>query len=392
MELEIPQATEDVPCPLCGGQGGLVVGEKGRFGMPVRNLCCAACATVYITPRPSAEAMAAYYRSTYRKHYGGVGYPGADGKPRLPGDEGYEETLLKWHATQAQNALALAATPSGASVLEIGCRHGKTLLLMREARGIEAFGVEPGEAEAEQARQAGIACFSGSLEDYDPGEKRFDQVQWFHVLEHVHEPLAALIKLRSLLKPGGSLLIEVPNVYRPYGLLEENFFQNVHLVSYSPNTLPALVRRAGFEVTRVVDSGSLFVVAKPRELEPGAALPLPYDPALLATPGQDAAWVAARLQTYAALEKLVTLARLRDSSPELTALLVRAVAGPAFVDHLVDVCAHFVEQLAGKGRIDHALAITLAVAAGPHPPELRAEFRAFAARMGAEPAALAATG
>lgn len=123
MELEIPEATEPVACPLCGGTEGIVVGEKGRFGMPVRNLCCLTCATVYITPRPSAAAMAEYYRSTYRKHYGGVGYVDTNGKRATPGDPGYEDLLLRWHDKQASTALALTEPATGAHVLEIGCRH-----------------------------------------------------------------------------------------------------------------------------------------------------------------------------------------------------------------------------------------------------------------------------
>jgi SAM-dependent methyltransferase len=392
MQLEIPEPTEAVACPLCGASEGLVVGEKGRFGMPVRNLCCATCATVYVSPRPTESAMAAYYRSTYREHYGSVGYVDKDGKQCSPGQPGYDDALLRWHTGQANNALALAATPEGARVLEIGCRHGKTLQLMREARGIVASGVEPGEADAEQARAAGIDCFTGSLEELDVGERRFDQVQWFHVLEHVHEPLRALIKLRGLLEPTGTLLIEVPNVYQPYGLLEQNFFQNVHLVSYSPNTLPALVRRAGFEVTRVVDGGSLFVVAKPRALAEGATLPLPFEPSLLDQPEQDSTWVAERLRTYATLELLLTVCKQRGCLPELTTPLVKALAEPAFVGHLTDTCAYFVEQLVAQGRIDHALAVVLAVANGPHPAELRREFKAFAERMGAPPELLARAG
>jgi SAM-dependent methyltransferase len=392
MELEIPEASEPVVCPLCGDDKGIVVGERGRFGMPVRNLCCVTCATVYITPRPSAVAMAEYYRSTYRKHYGGVGYVGADGKRVSPGEPGYEETLLRWHEGQANNALALAEPAPGAHVLEIGCRHGKTLQLMQQKRGIVGFGVEPGENEAEEARQAGIDCFTGSLEELEPGERRFDQVQWFHVLEHVHEPLEALIKLRGLLKPTGTLLIEVPNVYRPYGLLEENFFQNVHLVSYSPNTLPALVRRAGFEVTRVVDAGSLFVVARPAALAEETKLPLPFTPSLLATPEQDVRWVAIRLQSYANLEKIKTYFQQNGATPEIVPMLVKVLGFPAFVEHMVDICASFVEHLAARARLDEALAVTLAVASGPHPPELRREFRAFAERMGAPPEALAQAG
>ena len=278
----------------------------------------------------------------------------------------------------------------GAKVLEIGCRHGKTLELMRERRPLQAFGIEPGEDEAEQARHAGIDCFAGSLADYEPGERRFDLVQWFHVLEHVHEPLAALLKLRPLLEPGGSLLVEVPNVYQPYGLLEENFFQNVHLVSYSPNTLPALLRRAGFDVTRVIDDGSLFVVATPRALPAETSLPLPYSPELLSDPAQDAEWVAMRLRTYANLEKLQLLFRHRGPSPELTGALVRALDFPAFTTHLVNACAFFVEQLVGHAKLDDALMLTLAVAQGPHPLELRHQFRNFAERLGAPPEALAA--
>src|SRR3954471_14238855 len=189
MDLDIPEATDAVPCPLCGQHAGIVVGEKGRFGMSVRNLCCETCATVYVSPRPSAQAMAEYYRSTYRKHYGGVGYPGRDGRPVAPSEPGYEEALRSWHLQQAENALALAEPAAGASVLEIGCRDGQTLALMRERRQIVAFGVEPGESEALAARAAGIDCFGGALEAFDPGQRRFDQVQWFHVLEHVHEPL-----------------------------------------------------------------------------------------------------------------------------------------------------------------------------------------------------------
>lgn len=383
MQLDIPEATENVSCPLCGGKEGVVVGEKGRFGMAVRNLCCQVCATVYVSPRPSAAAMSDYYRSTYRKHYGGVGYMAPDGTRAVPGDVNYTEALYKWHSPQADNALALAETRAGARVLEIGCRHGKTLQLMKERRGIEPFGIEPGENEAQEARQAGVDCFTGSLEDYQPTGLRFDQVQWFHVLEHVHEPLEALLKVRRLLEPNGTLVIEVPNLYRPYGLLEENFFQNVHLVSYSPLTLAALVRRAGFEVTRVVDAGTLFVAARPRALEDGVSLPEPYSAQLLGSGAHDAGWVATRLGSYASLERLSQLCKAGSAPESLTPLLLRCLSFPAFAAHLIDVCALFIERLIERGLPEQALAVTLAVANGPHGPDLRQQFRAFAERLGA---------
>jgi SAM-dependent methyltransferase len=383
MSLEIPEATEPVACPLCGSTGGIVVGQRGRFGMAVRNLCCETCATVYVTPRPTASAMGEYYRSTYRKHYGSVGYVGEGGVRAAPGDPGYDQALFAWHSPQADAALKLADPAPGASVLEIGCRHGKTLALMRERRGIVPFGIEPGEAEAEEARRAGIDCLTGPLEAFEPGQRRFDLVQWFHVLEHVHEPLDALLRARALIRPGGKLLIEVPNVHQPYGLLEENFFQNVHLVSYSPRTLPALVRRAGFDVTCVVDTGTLFVVASPSDLAPDAALPRPYSATLLDSPEQDARWLAQRLSTYADLEKLRMLFSHRGPSPQLTSTLTHVLGQPGFSVHLTHICAFFIKSFVDVGRAEDALSVTLAVANGPHPPELREQFRRFAERLGA---------
>jgi SAM-dependent methyltransferase len=392
MLLEIPEATEQTPCPLCGGTSGIVVGERGRFGMPVRNLCCETCATVYVSPRPAASAMSEYYRTTYRRHYGSVGYAGPDGQPVSPADPAYQQTLLAWHQQQADNALTLVQPTPGASVLEIGCRQGKTLELLRTRCSIVPFGIEPGEDEAAQARAAGIDCFTGSLEDFEPEGRRFDHVQWFHVLEHVHDPLAALLKVRTLLQPHGTLLVEVPNVYEPYGLLEENFFQNVHLVSYSPNTLPALLRRAGFDVTRVISAGSLFALATPSVLAADQSLPLAFNQSLLSQPHEDATWVAARLRSYATLEKLQLLFKHRGPSPQLTGALVRALDFPAFTTHMVDACAFFVEQLIAAGKLDDALLVTLAVAQGPHPLDVRHQFRAFAERLGAPPDALAAAG
>jgi len=46
--------------------------------------------------------------------------------------------------------------------------------------------------------------------------------------------------------------------------------------------------------------------------------------------------------------------------------------------------------LVGHAKLDDALMLTLAVAQGPHPLELRHQFRNFAERLGAPPEALAA--
>lgn len=377
-QSEVPANTESVACPLCGGESGLLVGSRGRFGMPVRNLCCETCSMIYVSPRPTANAMARYYRSAYREQYRVVGRLRADQTRIAPGGDEATQTVRQGFENQALVVRRIAKTAPGARVLEIGCQCGETLRLLDAELGIEAHGIEPSERQAEVANQAGVRCFAGTLEQYDPGSLLFDQIQMFHVLEHLHEPLAALLSIRSWLVRGGALVVEVPNAYSPYGLLEENFFQNVHLTTWSPVTLPALLRRAGFDIGLVVDSGTLLVLARPAE---HASLPAPFEPGLLTHPEQGARWVSDRLATYATLERIRHLVRERGLTPHVLNVLLRTVAAPAFPEHLMEICAEVVERLVASGPISVARLVLERVASAQESSEVRAELLAYAQRL-----------
>lgn len=383
----IPEATQVPDCNLCGSPSkGIVVGNKGRFGMDVRNIACSECGLVQISPRPDHAAMMDYYRGTYRQHYGDVRYPVAGGGTAAAGDPGYDAALEAWHRNQAANAIALGGTQPGARVLEIGCRHARTLTLMRDQLGIEAHGIEPGPEEAEMARRANVQCSTCTLEEY-AAEQRFDQIQLFHVLEHFHDPLAQLIRLRALLAPKGKLVIEVPNVYQPYGALEENFFQNVHLYSFSPNTLAALCRRAGLRPLHVLDRGALFAVAA-SDGNPESALPRPWSRELLPSREEDAAWVAERLATYARLEHERIAFRVQGPSIEALERITQLLARPGFPNHTADCVAEMSEFFVQHGSPRAAGVIAMAASVGPHPPELKHAFRELA-RVAAEQASRA---
>jgi SAM-dependent methyltransferase len=375
-----PEATEIPLCPACGvSSSGLEVGTRGRFNMNVRNIACNRCALVYQSPRPSREAMAEYYATGYREHYGDSAYPTAGGGFAKPGDAAFDTAMDSWHRAQATKARVLGDTQPGNRVLEIGCRHGRTLSLMRQDIGIEAYGIEPGLTEAEKARAAGISCFAGTIEDYDPGELRFDQIQSFHVLEHLHDPLAALLRMRSWLKPGGRMVIEVPNVYQPYGLLQENFFQNAHLTNFSESTLRVLLVRAGYSTLRTLDLSALFAVATPDEN--AAALPLPFLPRLLRNANESAIWVAYRLKTYEILERLRVLLLSTGPTMELLNELAGTLKRPGFVPHTVntvnELAEYFVQQQAPRAAVFVAVAASL----GPFPPVICAGFQNLAIQL-----------
>jgi SAM-dependent methyltransferase len=102
-------------------------------------------------------------------------------------------------------------------VLDIGCGEGYFLDLLKNA-GIDAIGYEFTPNAAAVARGKGHTVYTGSfpapLEGALTGE-RFDALSLFQVLEHSPDPVGFLKSARSLLRPGGLLVITLPDSEGP---------------------------------------------------------------------------------------------------------------------------------------------------------------------------------
>lgn len=147
-------------------------------------------------------------------------------------------------------------------VLDVGCASGYLTRALVE-RGCTVSGVEYDAAAAEEARPALQDLVVGDLEQLDLvaelGPGRFDVVVFGDVLEHLRDPLPVLRQARTLLAPGGYVVISIPNVahgavrlqllrgrfdYRPTGLLD-----STHLRFFTRTNLEALLHDAGFAAT-----------------------------------------------------------------------------------------------------------------------------------------------
>lgn len=96
-------------------------------------------------------------------------------------------------------------------LLDIGCGDGGFLRQL-DPHSFDAFGLEPVEEAVERAKQAGLQVFKGNiLKDALPPES-YDVVTLWHVFEHIKEPKEALRRIHTLLKPGGILVMAMPNV------------------------------------------------------------------------------------------------------------------------------------------------------------------------------------
>lgn len=144
-------------------------------------------------------------------------------------------------------------------LLEIGPGHGAFLNYARQC-GWLVIGLEASRYAAERARaRYGIEVRCATLETTDLPDGTFDVVHLSHVLEHLRDPIGALRAVHRLLKPGGAVIVEVPNEFESLQFRLLNFFglarsyavKSTHLFFFTPATLQLALRTAGFLVQRL---------------------------------------------------------------------------------------------------------------------------------------------
>ena len=138
----------------------------------------------------------------------------------------------------------LGRLPEQGRLLDVGCGNGGLL------RSFNA--VRPGWAmwgcELHDRNRAVVEAIPG-VEGFHVGDvagldRTFDMISLLHSLEHIVAPLEFLAGLKAKLRPGGLLLIDVPDFLAgPFDLLVAD-----HVTHFTLDGLERLVRAAGFDV------------------------------------------------------------------------------------------------------------------------------------------------
>ncbi len=140
--------------------------------------------------------------------------------------------------------------PAHGSTLDIGCGRGLYLRMLQE-RGYRVRGTELSTRTARNAHPE-VTVDVGEMEPGRYPDASFDLITLWHVLEHLPRPDRTLEACRRALKPGGAILIALPN----YGSLQarlggERWFHldlPRHLSHFTEATLRRLVTERGLEV------------------------------------------------------------------------------------------------------------------------------------------------
>ena len=237
---------DQVPCDLCGATEShpLYTLEDYGYKFPGEFVLrrCDHCQLMYLSPRPTPEAMAAYYPPEYECYRMAIE------------DERFQ--IMRW---MRQGKLArrrrLVERYSGqrtGRLLDVGCATGLFLHEMAES-GWQVAGIEPAASAVEYARRRfSLDVFQGMLQDapYAPGS--FDVVTLWDVLEHTFSPSDNLAYAARLLRPGGLLALTVPN----WHCLDRWLFGRCwlgldpprHLYVFTDQTLNTMLSQAGFSV------------------------------------------------------------------------------------------------------------------------------------------------
>jgi SAM-dependent methyltransferase len=246
----LPLRLEVAQCCLCRHEMAdpIAVGEDFEYrSSPDTFLAvrCSECGLVYLNPRPSITELGRIYPAEYHAF-----------------DFSASRYGFIYQIRRRLEARRVLAWCSGlgpdARILDVGCGDGFHLRILRDLGGPtwKLEGVEPDARGAEAARGAGLLVHQGTLQELALPESQYDLVLVIATLEHVDDPVALLASVRSVLRPGGKIVIVTDSTRT----LDFRLFCHRHWGGYhfprhwnlfDRNTLELLARRSRLEVDEI---------------------------------------------------------------------------------------------------------------------------------------------
>jgi 2-polyprenyl-3-methyl-5-hydroxy-6-metoxy-1,4-benzoquinol methylase len=147
-------------------------------------------------------------------------------------------------------------------MLDVGCGSGGMVWWLQQQGYPEAGGIDVSPEQIEVARSLGVrGVEQADLRDYLRGRPgRYDRIFLRDVLEHFERPdiLAILDLCRTALRPGGAVVLQVPNAEPPLGG-RIRWGDMTHEMAFTESSLQQLLRTTGFDRVTLHPAGPILL-------------------------------------------------------------------------------------------------------------------------------------
>lgn len=240
---------KNVRCPVCTFADSKHYLSKSFKDMSASWFRCRECGTLFLSPLPTQQELAEYYRKNYAER-------------TSPGTVSHRFRFNTENKNVVFNEYQLSLSDIGISnemlhnknILDYGCANGFFLDFCFENGTLKKnlFGYDIAEDLLNDVRKRGYNILNDE-------KKKFDYIFLWDVLEHIPKPKDFLLDVKLYLKWGGEIIVQTPRV----GILSDSFkneWQHFlpfeHVILYTRESLVELFDDVGFQLLKTSSFGS----------------------------------------------------------------------------------------------------------------------------------------
>ncbi len=234
-----------IPCSVCGERKHFhtLFVAKGNRNVPfiVKShpvVLCQNCGLCFLNPQHSEGDYQKYYEWHDRPIDRKVGVLGIRPGTRTE----YDRLRLDFFTGFLKDKKS--------KIIDIGSGYGIFLNSLTSRGYKNLYGIEPNREAVKIVKENfGFEIYDANLGDASLPKNEFDAATLIAVIEHFNDPIKSLRDMYALLKPGGYLYVNTPNlsdVVLRQGI--NKYFKFVHTFYFTEKSLSNCLTRAGFEI------------------------------------------------------------------------------------------------------------------------------------------------
>lgn len=247
-------------CPACGGTDvHLLIRQPAGPHLPIQRvfdvLQCRACKLGWVVNVPTADELS----RVYDEHF----FSSSQQSVAVTESGEFTDAARDWpiYINSVRRVEDIARRKPSGRLIDVGC--GKGVFLKVASSRFEVTGLDLSESAARYARDVfGLNVLQGDFQQVDLPEAHFDVATLWDVLGSLAEPGPCIEQLARLLRPGGLLVMTVPDIdtlaFRILRRYWPLLIPPINLCYFSRPSLEAMFKRCGLRLQSYSHPGKLL--------------------------------------------------------------------------------------------------------------------------------------